>query len=219
MAEFARGLCSPGSLESAPVPTQRSLSDLVVPGRLVELSGSGNSARTSTAVSLLRYAQQRGETSAWIQSRNGSLFPPDLADCGVDLDALIVVHIPALAGPHAKIRAAEILLRSTAYGLIVLDLSKDIPPGSPSAWQGRLLGLARQHTSRILILTRSTQHESSLGPLIALRVDSRRHEERSPTGSTSFRIDHEILKNKSSIPIDPVAHYGLAPWMNSQEPQ
>src|SRR5690606_7179751 len=100
---------------------------LAAPGKLIEVSGGAAGARLTTGVALVRQAQLEGETTAWIQPVGGPLFPPDLADSGVDLDALIVVHIPADRGPAGIARAAELLLRSGGYGLCVLDLSAPPP--------------------------------------------------------------------------------------------
>ena len=99
------------------------LGQLAAPGRLIEISGVGASARHTTAVALVRQAQLEGETTAWIQPAGGPLYPPDLAESGVDLASLIVVHVPEDRGQVGLARAGELLLRSGAYGLCVIDLS------------------------------------------------------------------------------------------------
>lgn len=102
------------------------LGQLASPGRMIEVSGVGAAARHTTAAALVRQAQLEGETTVWIQPAGGSLFPPDLAEAGVDLQALIVVHVPRDRGEVGLARAAELMLRSGAVGLCVLDLSE--PP-------------------------------------------------------------------------------------------
>src|SRR5688572_30810068 len=82
-----------------------SLAELLPRDRVIELSGHVMSARTTAAVALVIQAQARGEPVAWIQPEGGSLFPPDLAASGVDLDALIVVHVP----PHGVTREGHAL--------------------------------------------------------------------------------------------------------------
>lgn len=161
--------------QSAPAVGE-SLSSIVPTGRLVELStpSTGPSARTSTAVSLLAHAQQQGETAVWLQPQGGPLYPPDLGEAGIDLDALVVIHVPASSGPHGACKAAELLLRSGAFGMLVLDLTAGVPPGSGEAWQGRLLALARQHHARVVLLTDKPSHAASLGPLVGLRIESTR---------------------------------------------
>ena len=200
------------------------LAQLLPNGRLVELSGThkGPSARTTTAVSILAHNQQQGETAVWVQPRGGSLYPPDLAAAGIDLDALVVVHIPISAGPHGACKAAELLLRSGAFGLVVLDLCAGTPPGNAQAWQGRLLGLARQHHAQVVLLTEKTDNTPSLGPLIGVRIASRR--DQAPivegTGQAAtrrgprphkFTVRHTILKNKTGSALDPTTQVYRGP--------
>lgn len=182
-------------------------------GRLVEISGSSDTpcARTSTAVSLLRQAQAEGETTAWIQPRRGALFPPDLRESGIDLDALLVVHVPrehASNGALGMCKAAELLLRSGAFGLLVLDLTEGAPPPGSEAWQGRLLGLARQHHSRVVLLTEKPAHADSLGTLVGLRIEPQRLRD----APGCFGVEHHLLKNKSGGPLDVARDRYRGPW-------
>lgn len=216
MADMARPAFLPSGLESQS-PTHSPT------GRLVEISGPTDApcARTTTAVALLREAQAEGETTAWIQLEGGTLYPPDLEQSGIDLEALVVIHIPrdtasrarapaASRGPYGLCRAAEMLLRSGAFGLIVVDLTEGAPPTGGEAWQGRLLALARQHATRIVLLTDKPTHADSLGTLIALRIEPRRLRE----APGRFDIDHHLLKNKSGTPIGvPSSKAGYrGPW-------
>src|SRR5262245_28367396 len=82
-------------------------------GRLVELSGTGATAALTCAIGLVLETQEQGEPVAWIAIAGASFYPPDLADSGIDLDALVVVRAP---DPLAGIRVAERLLRSGAFG-------------------------------------------------------------------------------------------------------
>lgn len=203
-------------------PTTGTIAELASPGRLVELGGR---ACTSTAVAILAHAQREGETAAWIQPARGDLYPPDLAEAGVDLDALVVIHVPregasaaTVGGPHGQCRAAELLLRSGGFGLVVLDFVHGEPSGS-TAWQGRLLGLARQHDARLLILRDVGPEQPSLGPLIGLRVDTRvepREPSDDPPGFVArtghFAIVHEVVKNKSGGPLTPTPDLRRGPW-------
>jgi recombination protein RecA len=175
-------------------------------GKLVELSGSVAHARISSAASAVLAAQLEGETAAWIQPEGGSLFPPDFLDCGVDLEALSVIHVPRSAPPHAAFRAAELLLRSGAFGLLVLDLREASSRTDP-AWQGRLLTLAREHESRILFLTTKSRTADSLGPLIALRLEPHR----SRLGPGKFGIENHVLKNKTGL-LHEVFEARRGPW-------
>jgi recombination protein RecA len=168
---------------------------MTAPGRIVECSSAaGASARTSTAVAVLRHVQALGETAAWIQRSQGPLFPPDLHEAGIDLDALVVVHVEGAQPRVGQCKAAELLLRSGAFGMVVVDLEGDAA-GSPAmtAWLGRMLGLARQHDSRVLLLTEKPTHADSLGTLVGLRVEPHRRCD----ARGSFFVEHHVIKNKS----------------------
>ncbi len=209
MATAALRLLSPAEAttpQSAPEDEAVALYDLVTPGRLVELSATphGPSARTSTAVAVLRKTQREGETAAWIQLAGGQLHPPDLHDAGVDLDALVVIHVPVDEGAAGLGKAAELLLRSEAFGLVIVDLGS---LSSRTAWHGRLLGLARQHESRVLLLTDKSSDVESLGTLVGLRVEPRRRAR--PEGG--FDVEHRVLKNKSGAPVLPAEDRFVGP--------
>lgn len=210
----------------APSSEPQVLGRLAAPGKLTEICGGAACARLTAAVALVRQAQLEGEPCAWIQPVLGPLFPPDLADSGVDLDALIVVHVPEARGPAGIARAAELLLRSGGYGLCVLDLSapppprpqpdsedmpqKPCPPGllRGGAWQARLAGLARAHGSRVVLLTRGGEQRDSLGPMVGLRVAPRRERR----GPGVFAVRSAVLKHKGGAPCDPPAELRRGPW-------
>ncbi len=186
------------------------LSELLPQSRLVEVSGQHACARTTTAVSCVIHAQARNELVAWVQPKDGALFPPDLASAGVDLDTFIAIHVPRDRGPFALVRAAEWLSRSGAFGLTVVDLTDALPPGSSSNWQGRLQAVLRQHEGRILLLTSSAYEEPSSGPLVGLRIEPRR----GPLEADRFEVRSRILKNKVGLATDlalakPIAPTGL----------
>ena len=134
-------------------------------GRLAELSSREGAAGLTLAFSLVLDAQRAGEPVGWLTADESAFFPPDAARGGVDLDALVVVRLPA-AGQLP--RAAEHLARSGAFGLLVLDLGE--AARVPVPMQMRLLGLARQHESAVLFLTRKGGGDASLGSLVSLRA-------------------------------------------------
>ena len=175
-------------------------------GKLIEISGSRFAARMSTAAAVVRETQAEGDPAAWIQPLGGPLYPPDLDEAGIDLDALAVVHIPPPADDHHFAKAADLLLRSGAFGAIVIDLSSS-KPRCDIAWQRRLLGLAREHQSRVLLLTHKPTHASSLGSLIGLRIEPHRARLRQDV----FCIEHHVLKNKSGWLENPPEHR-RGPW-------
>src|SRR5262249_56189918 len=107
-----------------------------------------------------------GEAGAWSGGGGVGLVGAGGGGTGVDLDALAVVRVPA---PADILRAADMLARAGAFGLLVLDVgAADVP----MAAQSRLLGLAQKHDAAVLFLTKKTG--ASLGSLISLRGEARR---------------------------------------------
>ncbi|MEO8703387.1 MAG: recombinase A [Kofleriaceae bacterium] len=165
-------------------------------GRFVELSARGASATLTTAIGLVVEAQQEAEPVAWITGAEGSFYPPDVADTGVDLAALVVVRVPG--GERAKYAGvAERLLRSGAFGLVVMDLVGLAAVEIPIAHQGRLVTLAQAHDAAIVCLTEKTEDTSSLGSLVSLRTEALR---KGLLGSREFEVTLRVLKDKRQGP-------------------
>jgi len=127
-------------------------------GRMAEIRGG---ARLTVAMRLVLEAQQRETPAAWIAGTE-AFYPPDCAAGGVDLTALPVVH--ALE-ERAAARAADALLRSGGFGLVVADLAGDT--GLPLAMQSRLAGLAKQWGAALVCLTPGRRETISLASLRA----------------------------------------------------
>lgn len=159
-------------------------------GRLTELSGLGAVASLTAATALVLEAQCRGEPAAWIGLPGTSFFPPDLDDSGVDLDALVVVRVGDVI---TVARAADTLLRSGSFGLVVLDLGATAE--LPMAVQGRLVGLALRHDAALVALTDKPRDAASLSSVVSLRAEAVR--ERTRTG---FRVVLRALKDKRRGP-------------------
>ncbi len=177
---------------SAPVVTARWQLDELT-GRLVELSGVGAVASLTAAAALVLEAQVRGEPVAWLARPTTTFFPPDLADRGIDLDALVVVRVPDVT---AMIRAADRLLRSGAFGLVVLDLGTAGSAAEvPIAAQGRLVGLAQHHDAAIVVITEKPRDTASLGSMVSLRAEAVRER-----GAGGFRIAVRAIKDKRRGP-------------------
>lgn len=162
-SEIERARLDAASAERAP---RWNLCELA--GRLSELCGWRASPVLSFALALVLDAQRSGESAAWVTPTASSFFPPDAAENGVDLDALLVVRVPRQTDVA---RAADILARSGAFGLIVLDLGARAQLSM--AVLSRLAGLARVHAAAIVFLTEKPRGEASLGSLISLRADAR----------------------------------------------
>jgi recombination protein RecA len=168
------------------------------------LVGGPRSANVSVASLLILQAQTAGEQVAWIATHRDVFFPPDMAVAGVDLAALPVVW--AADGPaeeptafgqrHAgrAVRAAERLLRSGAFGLIIIDLAKNLTLRAAS--QGRLLHLAEYHDAQVLIIRRKREDGAYSGSLVTVRVESSREQ----IGPGRFRCTLTNTKDKRKSP-------------------
>jgi hypothetical protein len=155
-------------------------------GRVVEVSEAGAHGALSAVCGLVLQVQQKGEPAAWVEAGPTIFFPPDLAFRGLDLGALTVILAP---GTRAALGVADGLLRSGAFGLVVLD---GVTGPVDEAWLGRLARLAEDHRTTVLFLTRKTPEEPSLGSLVSLRGAVAP----GPGGTTEVRV----LKDKCSGP-------------------
>lgn len=164
-----------------------------IAGRLVELSGSGASTTLTAAFGLVLDAQRAGQPVAWVGPSSSIFFPPDAAESGVDLETLAVVRV---ADPPAAARSAEKLVRSGAFGLVVIDLGPSLfGPGEtriPAPLLTRLVGLAQKHATAVVFLTEKMADAPSLASLVSLRAEARRVE------GASCEI--QILKDKRRGP-------------------
>ena len=160
-------------------------------GCLAELSGAGPAPALTLAFGLVREAQRRGEPAAWIGRTESTFFPPDAAAGGVDLAALPVIR---LGDVRHRLRAADRLARSGAFGLLVVDLGDRLE--LPLAVQTRLAEQALAHGTLILCLTEKTERQPSLGSLVAVRAQARciRH------GPDRYACQVQVLKDKRRGP-------------------
>jgi recombination protein RecA len=162
-------------------------------GRLVELSARGATATLTTAMEIVVDAQTQHEPVAWLTLTNGTFYPPDVAECGVDLDALVVVRTPDAT---AAARSAERLLRSGAFGLVVIDLGGGGAAADLTMQiQGRLVTLAQTHDAAVVCLTEKSEDTASLGSLVSLRAEALRVRERG-----DFDVTVRVLKDKPRGP-------------------
>jgi recombination protein RecA len=171
-------------------------------GRLVELSARGAAATLTTAIDIVLEAQREAEPVAWIvpwanestRTPSGTFYPPDAADSGVDLSALVVVRAPTAV---AATRSAERLLRSGAFGLVVLDFGSASTELTrmPEHFLGRLVTLAQAHDAAIVCLTEKASDAGSLGSLVSLRAEALR-----ARGRDGFEITVRALKDKRRGP-------------------
>ena len=95
--------------------------------------------------------------------------------------------------PRALLKAADRLVRSGAFGLLVVDVGpRRVVPAALS----RLLGLAKKHGTAIVFLTDKPRRAPSLGSLISLRG----HATRRRTGPDEFLCGLHALKDKRRAP-------------------
>lgn len=163
-------------------------------GRLGQLAGPGS---LSIAFGLVLDAQQAGEPVVWVSCGPQPFYPPDVAESGVDLAALLVVRAP---DPAAAARIGDRLLRSGAFGLLILDLAAD--PGLepalrkgkevvPMPLQARLCKLAQRHEAAVLMLA-----AGAMSSLVSLRAQSRRER----LGEGRYLCSFEVIKDKRRGP-------------------
>lgn len=160
-------------------------------GRFAEISGDEAGASLTLVFRLVHEAQRRGEPVAWVGRWESSFYPPDVADAGIDLAALPVIRAP---GALAAAGAADLLVRSGAFGLLVLDVG---PRASlPLPAQTRLVGLAKQHGTALICVTEKDGDRPSLGSLVSLRA----HTARTRPEQDRFRCEARVLKDKRRGP-------------------
>jgi recombination protein RecA len=181
-------LSSTQKLRPAVVPTPWTLAE--VAGRFIEISGAAASAALTVTFTLIHEAQERGEPVGWVTLDDRFFYPPDVAQGGTDLAALVVIR---LARAESIARAGEKLLRSGGFGVVVLDLGgADIP----MALQTRLTGLAHRHHTALICLTEKERAAFSLGSLVSLRA----HAEKKRTEDNRFACALRVLKDKRRGP-------------------
>ena len=160
-------------------------------GCIAEFSGGPTTAALTLAFRLVVDVQKRGEPVAWVTEPMSTFFPPDAAKTGVDLRSLVVLFVPRRDPKISKTRnltsrgefaprIADHLVRSGGFGLVVLDVGRNVHLSVPI--QARLAGLAKKHHTALVILTEEapsvgagrSPKSASLGPFVSLRVEAQR---------------------------------------------
>lgn len=165
----------------------KTLSSLIPEGRLSEVEGYG---ATSAIVRLVAEAQDQGEPVAWITDATSSVHPPDLAAGGIHLHSLAFLRIKDDAKRTSRLRAAELVLRSGAFALVVIEApsTHDLPARALS----RLHAMARRYNTRV-VFRRCHHSKVSLGPLIGLKI----HVGREVHDGQGERLFFRVQKNKA----------------------
>ena len=175
-------------------------------GRLIELRSTAVTAVLTAGLSLVHKAQVRLEPAVWVTSTESIFFPVDAETWGIDLRALAVVRVP---GIMAMLKASDKLIRSGAFGLIILDFVSLWPPsmekGDKKAGalshisltqQSRFLGLAQQHQTAMVFLTSMHCSLSAASSLVSLRGEV----ERCHVDTDIHEVQLHILKDKQRGP-------------------
>ncbi len=133
------------------------LSGGFVRGSIATLEGPPSSGRTAVLAAALARATQSGLAAA---VDDGTLYPPDLESAGVCLDRLLLVQA---AAPVQIARAADILLRSRAFGIVSISAV----PLRTAVWS-RLAGLA--HKAAAVLLVAGTAADRDLPAFATTRL-------------------------------------------------
>lgn len=138
-------------------PLDEALHGGLVSGAIASFEGAGSCGRTAILAHLLARTSHRTLVAV---VDDGTLYPPDLERAGARLDRIAVV--PASA-PAAVARAADILLRSRAFSIVVM-------PGvslKATVWS-RLSALA--HKADALLVTLSAVASNELAYFASTRL-------------------------------------------------
>jgi recombination protein RecA len=135
-------------------------------GRITEFTASRNVPALSFLSLLIEEAQGREEPVVWVETADSVFYPPDFIANGIDVAALPVVWAPDV---RSGVRAAEHLLRSGSFGLLVIDL-----PPHTIIDQGRLGKIARMadlnETAVVLVTGQEDGTSFTLGSIVSLRL-------------------------------------------------
>src|SRR5437867_9781302 len=116
-------------------------------GRVIELAGRRSTGRTGLACAIVAHATQAGETIAWIDV-DDALEPETVAAAGVVLARLLWVRP---RGVPDALRAAEILLGASGFGLVALRVRDATSPCPAPAWP-RLARAAERSGTALLVI-------------------------------------------------------------------
>jgi hypothetical protein len=130
-------------------------------GSITEILGDRSTGRTALAQSMLTIATLGGEVAAWIDS-DDSFDPASAARAGADLGKLLWVQCAHRL--ETAVKAADMVLHSGGFGLIVLDLC-DVPSIAlqriPLSYWYRLRRAVEHTPSMLLVLARQSVARSS----------------------------------------------------------
>jgi len=141
----------------------------------------------TAAGSLVLECQLKADFAVWVAIGGTTFFPPDFAASGIDLSALPVIRVD---GSVSAAQAAEQLLRSGGFGVVVIDLGE--ATDMRVSVQARLAALAKKHNTAVVCLTQKPREADSLGPMVSLRCEAMMRQ----TGFNQFAWDIHVLKDR-----------------------
>jgi len=121
-------------------------------GEISELAGPSSSGKTALALTVAAERTRAGQLVAYVDGR-GQLYPPAAAALGVSLERLLIVRPPS-GTARDLFRAADILLRSRSFALVVIDMPTDRKRIALSASQRLRTAASRSKTAVVLLCER-----------------------------------------------------------------
>lgn len=158
----------PTPLSTGLSPLDRLLGGGLPRGRIVELAGKGMGA-TTLALSLAARSTRAGRWVAWVDGAQ-AFDPRGAREAGVALARLLWCRPKDL---RAAARAADALIASGAFPLVILDLQREIPrPLGQGAWL-RLSRGVEAHRSCLVVLGEAGAQSFSAARLAPDRARAR----------------------------------------------
>src|SRR2546422_2899246 len=136
-------------------------------GRITELAGPRSAGRTGLAAAIAASATRAGETIAWVDPED-ALDPEAAAAAGIALARLLWVRP---RGVPDALRAAEILLGATGFGLVAIDVGDARSPCPPPGWP-RLARAAERSGTALLVI--EPRRQAGTFAALGLEVTDRR---------------------------------------------
>lgn len=173
-------------------PTNGLFSLANLSGRLTQIVNTPSAPAVSAVFFIVAEAVTSKEPLIWINQSNIVFFPPDLERMGIPPSLVPIVRSRDTRG---TLRSIEHVLRSGAYGLVVVNTG-----GSFSVAQGRLGTFARlvdMHGTALIFITEEDEDRApSLGSGISLQCSVRLKK----TGANTFGVRITAVKDKNRSP-------------------